>query len=105
VVAEVDTEEGDKMTDQNTNLCIRCGKQRVVVKTEKEYINSSLISTAITSCPDDACQGFVNVILGKEKLLREKIVENHEREKLLREKRMRRGRIRRKLLENNHTIK
>jgi hypothetical protein len=104
-VVEADTEEGDKMADQNTNLCIRCGKQRVVVKTEKEYINSSLVSTTITSCPDDTCQGFVNVILGKEKLLREKIVENHEREKLLREKRMRRGRIRRKLLENNHSIK
>ena len=91
------------MADPNTNLCIRCGKQRVVVRTEKEYINSSLVYTTITSCPDETCQGFVDVMLDKEKRLREKIVENHEREKLLRERRMRRGRMRkRKVAENRH---
>ncbi len=84
------------MGDQNTNLCIRCGKQRVVVKTKKEYINSSLVYTTITSCPDASCQKIVDAMLHKEKKVRQKISEDHEREKILRDKRRRRGRIRRR---------
>lgn len=91
-VEEVDLEEGDNtMADQFTNLCIRCGKQRVVVKTRREYINSSLVTTAITSCPDAECQKIVDTMLHKEKKVREKISEDHEREKILREKRRRRS--------------
>ncbi len=82
------------MADQNTNLCIRCGKQRLIIKTKKEYINSSLVVTAITACPDAACQRVVDTMLNKEKKQRQKISEDHERERLLREKRRRRGRKR-----------
>jgi aspartate/methionine/tyrosine aminotransferase len=89
------------MADQNVNLCIRCGKQRVIVKTKKEYINSSLVVTAITSCPDAACQKVVDAMLHKEKKVREKISEDHEREKVLREKRRRRSH-RRKAIVTGH---
>ncbi|KKR11907.1 MAG: hypothetical protein UT39_C0002G0088 [Candidatus Woesebacteria bacterium GW2011_GWA1_39_21] len=80
------------MTDRYTNLCIRCGKQRMVVKTKKEYINSSLVQTTIMACPDSACQKIVDQMLRKEKMLREKIIVNQEREKKLRDRRRSRGR-------------
>lgn len=80
------------MGNQNINLCIRCGKQRVVVKTKKEYINSSLVLTTITSCPDPGCQKSVEAMLDKEKELRTKIVENQAREKEIRDRRRRRKR-------------
>ncbi|OGU58919.1 MAG: hypothetical protein A2V66_12320 [Ignavibacteria bacterium RBG_13_36_8] len=84
------------MADQCTNLCIRCGKQRVVVKTKKEYINSSLVYTTITACPDASCQKVVDAMLNKEKRVRKEIVENQTKEKELRERRRRRGRIRKR---------
>lgn len=82
------------MLNQNINLCIRCGKQRVVVKTKKEYINSSLVLTTTTVCPDGDCQKVVDAMLNKEKEQRDVINKNHERDKQLREDRFKRKRRR-----------
>lgn len=47
----------------NSNPCIRCGKERVVVKTWKEkmetYAGTSLLTHTETGCPDKACQKIV----------------------------------------------
>jgi aspartate/methionine/tyrosine aminotransferase len=91
------------MLNQNINLCIRCGKQRVVVKTKKEYINSSLVLTTTTVCPDDDCQKIVDAMLNKEKEQRDVINKNHERDKQLREDRFKRKR--RRLLRAKQNIK
>ena len=82
------------MSDKSLSICIRCGKQRIVVKTKKEYINSSLVYTTITACPDHECQKIVDSMLQKEKDVRFKIIENQEKEKVLRDRRRRMGRKR-----------
>ena len=64
----------------------------MVVKTKKEYINSSLVMTTITACPDALCQKAVDAILNKEKNVRKVIADNQEREKIMRDKRRRMGR-------------
>lgn len=48
------------MLAQIGNVCIRCGKQRIVVKTWTEHIGVSLIKYSETVCPDPECQKFVD---------------------------------------------
>ncbi len=38
------------------NLCSRCGKERIFVKTWEEKIGYSVITTTETACPDEECQ-------------------------------------------------
>jgi hypothetical protein len=59
------------MADSQGNICFRCGKVRVVVKTYKEYIGNSLVVTALTSCPDPECQAVIDKQLEKEQKFRE----------------------------------
>ena len=59
------------------NPCIRCGKERVTVKTWREYIGESLITYTTTTCPDPKCQKIVD----------EKIAAQVEKRKLLADKR------------------
>lgn len=47
------------MTTQIDNPCIRCGKQRIVVKTWTEYVGTSLVKYSETACPDAGCQKIV----------------------------------------------
>lgn len=48
------------MTTQILNPCIRCGKQRIVVKTWTEHIGVSLVKYSDTVCPDPECQKVVD---------------------------------------------
>lgn len=57
------------MTNQTLNVCTRCGKPRIVVKTWKEYIKGSVLIHTSTACPDAACQKIVD---GKLAALKEK---------------------------------
>ena len=41
------------------NLCIRCGKPRLVVKTWKENLGYSVVTATETACPDNDCQKIV----------------------------------------------
>jgi len=47
-----------------SNLCIRCGKERIVVKTWNEEIQTerrmTVITHTLTSCPDETCQKAVD---------------------------------------------
>ena len=62
--------------DLPVTLCIRCGKQRVVVSTQKETINGSTIITTLTACPDADCQKKVEDQFEKERIDREKFSES-----------------------------
>jgi len=53
------------------NVCIRCGQVRIIAKTYKEYIGSSLVVTNLTSCPDPECQAKVDQLLAKEQKFRD----------------------------------
>lgn len=57
--------------DSRKNICFRCGQARIVVKTYKEYIGSSLVVTTLTSCPDPECQAIINKQLAKEQKFRD----------------------------------
>lgn len=43
------------------NLCVRCGTERVVVKTWTEQIGESVITNIETACPDAECQQKVDL--------------------------------------------
>ncbi|MEI6532688.1 MAG: hypothetical protein WCO06_02515 [Candidatus Roizmanbacteria bacterium] len=43
-----------------SNICIRCGTQRIVVKTWKEKIGESTITNTQTACPNKECQKKVD---------------------------------------------
>jgi hypothetical protein len=57
------------MTNPALNICSRCGKQRIVVKTWKESIKGVITIFTSTACPDAACQEKVDrkLTLQKEK--------------------------------------
>lgn len=38
------------------NPCPRCGKGRIYVKSWKEKVGYSIVTTTETACPDDECQ-------------------------------------------------
>ncbi len=57
------------MTDRTLNVCTKCGKPRIVVKTWKERIKGSIIIHTSTACPDAACQKIID---GKLAVLKEK---------------------------------
>ena len=59
------------MTDQILNVCIRCGKPRIVAKTWKERIKGSTDIHTSTVCPDSACQKIVDGKLAVQRQKRE----------------------------------
>ena len=79
VIEEDDHLIGDLITIAGvTNLmniskevCIRCGKVRVVKKTYKEYVGTSLVITTLTKCPDPDCQKKLDDQFEKERVQRE----------------------------------
>ncbi len=44
-----------------SNPCIKCGKERVVVRTWKEKIYDSVITNTETRCPNPDCQKEVDM--------------------------------------------
>jgi len=43
-----------------SNVCPRCGKERVFLKKWKEKVGYSVVVTTETTCPDIKCQKIVN---------------------------------------------
>jgi hypothetical protein len=68
------------MTNQALNICTRCGKPRVEVKTWKECIKGSIIIHTSTACPDADCQ---KIVAGKFAIQKQKR-EAQEKERLKR---------------------
>jgi len=52
--------------NNNTTVCVRCGKQRIVLSVKEEKIGNSVISTMETICPDPECQKKVDGMLNIE---------------------------------------
>jgi hypothetical protein len=50
-----------------SNICTRCGKDRVVTKTYKEKVGGSYVTYREMACPDPECQKKVQAVLTKEK--------------------------------------
>lgn len=50
----------------NTSVCVRCGKQRIIVSIKEEKIGNSVVTYKETSCPDPLCQEKVVVTLAQE---------------------------------------
>ncbi len=48
------------MSKGYTNLCMRCGKDRVVAKIWQEKMGNSTVITKEMVCPDEDCQKKVN---------------------------------------------
>lgn len=52
---------------QIKNPCIRCGKERVAVKTWEERVGNSISIHTTNVCPDEACQKIVEEELAARK--------------------------------------
>ena len=49
------------MNKSRSNPCMRCGKERIVVKTWKEKFGDSVIINTESVCPDKECQKKVDI--------------------------------------------
>lgn len=61
------------MQTVQTNPCIRCGKQRIVVRVVEELISGSRVLTTEMSCPDRECQGILDKKHEQERVEKEKL--------------------------------
>lgn len=78
-----------------SNLCTRCGKERIIIKEWTEEIASERrigkIYHTLTSCPDPECQKKVDQTLALEKQKNEvRQAERIEKEKVQKEERQKR---------------
>lgn len=78
-----------------SNLCIRCGKERIVIEEWSENIEperrGSQIRHIKTTCPDPECQKIVDKNLAREKQKNdERRAEKVENERILKEERQKR---------------
>lgn len=54
------------MDISSASVCIRCGKQRVIVSVKEEAVGNSIVTYTETACPDPMCQKKVDGILAVE---------------------------------------
>jgi hypothetical protein len=78
-----------------SNVCIRCGKERIVIKEWIEEIPSerkgNIITYRKTSCPDPECQKLVDKGIAREKQKTdERKAEKLENDRIQREERQKR---------------
>lgn len=66
ILAEDQVEKGGKFNMNFQNVCIKCGKQRVVGSVVEEKINNSVVSYKEMICPDPECQKRVMDMLERE---------------------------------------
>lgn len=66
-------------TDNNGNVCSRCGKQRIAVSTYDEIVGNSSITYTVTACSDPECQKMVDQNLLKEEKKREVFKDEQEK--------------------------
>jgi len=50
-----------------TNVCTRCGKERIISRVWKEKVGFSIVENTDRVCPDKACQKEVEKELNKQK--------------------------------------
>ena len=42
------------------NVCIRCGKERVILREWTERVGNSIVTNTTTTCPDPECKKIVD---------------------------------------------
>lgn len=45
--------------NKHSNPCYRCGKERIFVRTWKDKVGNSVVTTTESACPDSECQKMV----------------------------------------------
>lgn len=66
------------MIINNSSVCIKCGKQRIVVATHEEKVGNSVVVYKETACPDPECQKKVEKILAGELEKRQQSILNQK---------------------------
>lgn len=66
------------------NICTRCGKPRITVKTYDEKVGNSTVTYTINECSDPDCQKIVNVQLKEDEKKRTMVREDQVKRELLR---------------------
>ena len=71
-----------------SNPCVRCGKERIVLKTWTALVGKAQLTYTDTACPDSDCQKVINDEILAQRTKREeieakKIKDKEERAKLL----------------------
>lgn len=70
------------------NICTRCGKQRVAVKTYKEKVGNSEVTYTLNECSDPDCQKLVNKQLREDEKRRIVVKEDQVKRELVRKEAM-----------------
>ncbi len=70
---------GINMIKTSTNLCARCGKQRIVVKSYQETVGNSVIIHSEMTCPDPDCQSKLDKSLDMERQKRQSAIASNDR--------------------------
>jgi hypothetical protein len=66
------------------SVCIRCGKERIVVSSRKEVVSKSEVVYTTTVCPDPECQKIVEKGLRDEERKRVALKDEQEKRELQR---------------------
>ncbi len=70
------------MAKKISNPCVRCGTQRIILKTWEEHVNThfgnSIVVHAETICPNKECQKLVDKEIAVQKDKRDKIKKDKE---------------------------
>jgi len=66
------------------SVCIRCGKERIVVSSRKEMVSKSEVVYTTTVCPDPECQKIVEKGLRDEERKRVALKDEQEKRELQR---------------------
>lgn len=63
------------------NPCVRCGKERIILKTWTALVGKAQLTYTNTACPDKSCQQVINDEILAQKTKREEIEAKKAREK------------------------
>lgn len=70
------------------NICTRCGRVRVTVRTYQEIVGNSEVTYTINECPDPLCQ----------KIVEKQILDDEKRRKLVKDEQKRREILRKEAM-------
>jgi hypothetical protein len=69
-----------------SNPCVRCGKERIVLKTWTALVGKAKLTYTDTACPDKSCQQVINDEISAQKEKREEIEARKAKDKAERAK-------------------
>lgn len=66
------------MKYKHSNICTRCGSERIIKKAWKEKVDNSVVENVLMICPDNACQKIVEMRIQKQRDKNDEIRERYE---------------------------